>query len=337
MKGHTKKAFTSPDDLLGTIMTFRQSRIILSGFELELFTALDDGRKTSTEVAQKLGTDPRGTDRLMNALCALGLLRKNSYLFSNTPFSAAYLVKGKPKYLASLSHMAGLWHRWSSLTQAVRRGGRVIDRQDEDKEREKRRIEGFIASMHQRASAQAPRIVRLIDFSGVKKTLDIGGGSGAFSIEFAKAKKDIRATVFDLPGVIPLTRKYVEKAGLSGQFTFVPGDFHGDDFGSGYDLILLSAIIHMNSFPRNLKLFKKCVRALSPGGQLVISDYIMSPDRTKPTHGALFALNMLVNTKAGDTYTEQEVRALMKEAGLTKISRKATPFDSSLMIGIKPK
>lgn len=190
--------------------------------------------------------------------------------------------------------------------------------------------------MHQRASAQARRIVRMINLSGVKRTLDIGAGSGAFSMEFVRAKSDIRATVFDLPEVIPLTRKYVAKAGLSRRFMFIAGDFGRDDFGWGYDLILLSAIIHMNSLPDNLKLFRKCVRALAPGGKLVISDYIMSNDRTKPAYGALFALNMLVNTKGGDTYTEQEIRASMKEAGLTKLSRKGKPFDSSLMIGTKP-
>jgi SAM-dependent methyltransferase len=176
----------------------------------------------------------------------------------------------------------------------------------------------------------------MINLSCVKRTLDIGAGSGAFSMEFVRAKSDIRATVFDLPEVIPLTRKYVAKAGLSRRFTFIAGDFGRDDFGAGYDLILLSAIIHMNSLPDNLKLFRKCVRALAPGGKLVISDYIMSNDRTKPAYGALFALNMLVNTKGGDTYTEQEIRASMKEAGLTKLSRKGKPFDSSLMIGTKP-
>jgi ubiquinone/menaquinone biosynthesis C-methylase UbiE len=337
MKENPKKPLTSPEDLLSMVMRFRQSRIILTGFELELFSALKRERKTSTEVARKLDIDPRGTDRLMNALCTLGLLRKKGNLFSNTSFSAQYLIKGKPKYLASLGHPASLWHRWSSLTQAVRRGGRVIEPQTEDKEKEKRRVEGFIASMHQRASAQAPHIVRLIDLSGVKRTLDIGGGSGAFSMEFVRAQKDIRATVFDLPEVIRLTRKYVRKAGLSRRFTFVPGDFNRDDLGSGYDLILLSAIIHMNSIPQNLKLFNKCARALAPGGRLIVSDYIMNQDRTKPAYGAFFALNMLVNTKAGDTYTEQEVRGLMKAAGLAKISRKATPFDSSLMIGANPR
>jgi ubiquinone/menaquinone biosynthesis C-methylase UbiE len=336
MKEDTKKSFTSPDDLIGTIMTFRQSRVILSAFELGLFSAFHGTRKTSAAVARRLGTDLRGTDRLMNALSALGLLRKNGQLFSNTSFSAEYLVKGKPRYMAGLEHAAGLWHRWSSLTQAVCHGGRVTEPELGDREKERSRTEGFIASMHQRASVQAPRIVLLIDLSGVKRILDIGGGSGAFSIEFVRAKKDIQATVFDLPEVIPLTRKYVRKAGLSHRFTFIPGDFDHDNFGSGYDIAFLSAIIHMNSLPQNLRLFKKCARALAPGGRLVVSDYIMSQDRTKPAYGTFFALNMLVNTKAGDTYTEQEVRAAMKKAGLTRILRKATPFDSSLMIGIKP-
>jgi len=336
MKKNAFKKIASPDDLMNVVMGFRQSRIVLSGFELGVFSALGDERKTSAELARALGLNPRGTDRLMNALCALGLLRKSGGFFSNTSFSAHYLSKGKPEYLAGLGHLAGLWHRWGTLTQAVRRGGRVLEYPIESKIEEKRRIEGFIASMHQRASAQAPQVVRMINLSGVRRTLDIGAGSGAFSIEFARAKRDIRATVFDLPEVIPFTRKYVAKAGLSPRFAFKPGDFSRDDIGSGYDLILLSAIIHMNSLPENLRLFRKCVRALVPGGRLVISDHIMSEDRTRPAYGAIFALNMLVNTRAGDTYTEREISASMKEAGLTRISRRGKRFDSSLVIGTKP-
>jgi ubiquinone/menaquinone biosynthesis C-methylase UbiE len=189
--------------------------------------------------------------------------------------------------------------------------------------------------MHQRAFAQASATVRLLDLSAAKKTLDVGGGSGAFSMAFVRAKNDIQATVFDLPDVIPLTRSYVSESGLSRRFTFQAGNFHKDEFDKGYDLILLSAIIHMNSAADNKRLFKKCARALNLRGQLVIQDYIMNNNRTRPAAGAFFALNMLVGTDAGDTYTEKEVCSWMKVAGLSRVRRIETPYDSSLMIGRK--
>ncbi len=324
------------DELMKVVTAFRQSRIVLTAFELGIFTVLGEGGKTSDQVARVLRANPRGIDRLMNALCALGLVRKTGGLFSNTVFSSQYLVKGKPDYLAGLAHTANLWDRWGTMTQAVRRGGTVLTGQRRMSKAVKiKRTRGFIAAMHQRASAQAAATVKLLDLSSVKRTLDVGAGSGAYSIALARAKSDIAATVFDLPEVIPLTRSYVRKAGLTRRFNFLDGDFDKDPFGSGYDLVLLSAIIHMNSPAENVSLFKKCARALNGGGQLVIQDWVMSADRTRPASGAFFALNMLVGTEAGDTFTESEIRGWMKKAGLSKIRRLETPFESSLMIGCK--
>ena len=311
---------------------FRQSRIILTAFELGVFTELGTGKSTSADVARSLRIDERGLDRLMNALCALGLLNKRGLLFSNTPFSASHLVKGVPGYLGGLAHTANLWHSWTTLTEAVSHGGTVL-RRKAPRGSERRRVQGFIAAMHQRASAQAPVTVRLLDLSAVRKTLDVGGGSGAFSMALVRAKNDIQATVFDLPEVIPLTRSYVRESGLSKRFAFLAGDFSKDEFGKGYDLILLSAIIHMNSAAENKWLFKKCAAALNPRGQFVVQDFIMNENRTRPAAGAFFALNMLVGTDAGDTYTEKEVRGWMSQAGLSGVRRIDTPYDTSLMIG----
>ncbi len=331
-----KNQIKSPDELMKLATAFRQSRIVLTAFELGIFTILAEDKKTSAQVARAVGADPRGTDRLMNALCALGLLRKTGGFFSNNPFSSRYLVKGKPDYLAGLAHTANLWDRWGTLTKAVRRGGTVLGRQWRvSQAAEKKRTQGFIAALHPRGASQAAATIRLLDLSSVKKTLDIGAGSGAYSIALARAKNDIKATVFDLPEVIPLTRSYVKKSGLTSRFTFLEGDFEKDPFGSGYDLVLLSAIIHMNSPAENILLFKKCAKALNRGGRLVIQDWVMNADRTSPAVGAIFALNMLIGTEAGDTFTESEIRSWMKKAGLSNIRRRETPFESSLMIGWK--
>ncbi len=323
----------TPEALREMIYAFRMSRIILTAFELEIFSILEKKTLTSKQVAKRANADSRGMDRLLNALCALGLLTKKHGNFANTLFSRKYLVKGQPNFLAGLAHSVDSWKSWSTLTQAVIQGKTVINRKAS--EQKEKRILGFIAAMHERASAQADEIIKLLDLTNVSKTLDIGGGSGAYSMALVHAKKGIQATVFDLPNVIPLTRSYVKKSRFSSQIDFIEGDFKRDPFNSGYDLILLSAIIHMNSHQENLNLFKKAVRALNRGGQLIIQDFIMSENRIRPEFGAFFALNMLVNTEAGDTYTEREVRTLMKTAGLTRIARIKTPVVTSLVVGKK--
>jgi 2-polyprenyl-3-methyl-5-hydroxy-6-metoxy-1,4-benzoquinol methylase len=165
--------------------------------------------------------------------------------------------------------------------------------------------------------------------------LDVGGGSGAFSMAFVRARQGISAVVFDVPNVVPLTKNYVESAGYGAQISTLVGDYRHDDLPRGFDLVFLSAIVHANSAAENRGLIRKCAAATDPGGQVVVADQIMNEDRTAPLMGAMFALNMLVSTGAGDTYTESEVRGWMEEAGLRNVTRKDTPFNNTLVIGRK--
>ena len=312
---------------------FQNSRILLTAYELELFTALGDKSATSAEVARSLGTDERATDRLMNALCAIGLLQKEDGRFSNTPLAARFLVRGEPDYAEGVMHIAHLWDTWSTLTDAVRSGTRTIPWPEG--EQGKKWIDAFIAAMHWFAGQRAHEIVGLIEMDGVARVLDVGGGSGAYSMAFVAAREGVTARVFDLPAVVPLTEKYVDQEGFSDKVGTVAGDFTTDELGSGYDLVFVSAIVHANSPDENERLIRKCADALNPGGRVVVQDFIMDEDRTAPAFGALFALNMLVNTAAGDTYTEREIRTWMEHAGLSEIDRKDTDFGSSLIVGRK--
>jgi cyclopropane fatty-acyl-phospholipid synthase-like methyltransferase len=189
---------------------------------------------------------------------------------------------------------------------------------------------GFIAAMHGRAATEAPELVSRLDLSGVSRVLDVGGGSGAFSMAFVRTSETILATVFDLPNVVSLTRGYIEKEGLSDRINTVAGDYNKDELPHGYDLTFLSAIIHSNSSKQNQALFTKISKSLNPGGKIVVSDFIMDDDRTSPLFGAVFALNMIVNTPGGDTYTASEVKSWMKTAGMSFVER-----NGGVMIGKK--
>ena len=319
------------EEIRGTAYAFQESRILLTAHELGLFTTLGNGRHTSAGIASLLGTDPRATDRLMNALCSMGLLTKENGRFSNSPAARECLVLGSPGYLGGLMHTVNLWDSWSTLTEAVRSGTGVALRGGGG--RGEQRLSAFIAAMHDRAARQAPVVAGQIDLSGVTRILDVGGGSGVYAMAFVRAKAGISATVFDLPDVLSLTKTYIEREGLSGKVTTVPGDYLKDGLGKDFDLVFLSAVIHSNSPSENAGLIQKCARALRPGGRVVVQDFIMDEERLTPSHGAIFALNMLVGTVSGDTYTEAEVSGWMTGAGLSGVSRQGTPFGTSQIAG----
>jgi predicted O-methyltransferase YrrM len=307
---------------------FQESRIFLTAYEMDVFTVLGDEAKSSREVSEAINADHRGTDRLLNALCALKVLQKSGDTYRNSSDAARYLVKGKSGYQSGLMHTVHLWNSWNTLTDAVRNGGLV--RQKPVEGRDDEWFVAFIAAMHGRAAKEAPILVSRLNLNGVSRVLDVGGGSGIFAMAFVRASESIRATVFDLPNVVSLTRGYIEKEGLGHRIDTVAGDYNSDELPPGYDLVFLSAIIHSNSPKQNQALFTKISDALNPGGKIVVSDFIMNDDRTSPLFGAIFALNMMVNTPGGDTYTESEVKSWMKAAGMSFVER-----NDGIMIGKK--
>ena len=325
------KAELTADDLHQLARAFFRSRILLTGYELGVFTELGDERKTSAEVASVLETAPRATDRLMNALAVLGLLDKEEGLFANSSAASCYLVAGKAEYMAGLMHTVNLWDSWSTLTDAVRAGTTAFERPEG--EAGERRTEAFIAAMHYGGSPRAERLVATLDLAGVSRVLDVGGGSGAYAMAFARAKEGVMATVFDLPHVTPLARRYVEAEGLSDKVEVVEGDANEDELPRGYDLVFMSQLLHSNSPEENQALIANGAASLDVGGRLVIQDFVVDEGRTGPPQPVIFALNMLVNTEAGDTYAEAEIRGWMEAAGLADVERIDTEFETTLMIG----
>jgi ubiquinone/menaquinone biosynthesis C-methylase UbiE len=320
-------------DLMELALSFQKSRIFLTAYELGIFTAIGKKSKSSSQLADELGSAKRHTNRLMNALCSLGILRKAGERFSNTPLSLKYLVNSSPDFLKGIAHNVNMWDSWSALTQTIRHGRPAMD--VIMNARGEKWLDSFIAAMHEYATKSASAIVKSLDLSGVSRVLDVGGGSGAYAMAFVRQRKAIAATVFDLSNVVLITKRYIDKQRLSSKVKVVSGDFNTDSLGSDYDLVFISAIIHMNSFKQNMELVHKAAHALRGNGQIVIQDFIMDDDRLNPPLGSFFALNMLLATKSGDTYTESEARIWLKEAGFTNIKRKDTESNTSLIIGRK--
>lgn len=322
-----------PDDFMMKLRGFMESRILLSSLELDIYTAVGGGA-TPEEVAGKIKTDHRATASLLNALAALGMLNKEDGVYRNSPLASRYLTDDGPDASRiALMHIAHLWPRWSTLTECIREGTSVTYKPMEKRDEEW--AEAFIGLMDKNSRLRAPMMVRAVGIEGVKKMLDIGGGSGGYSIAFARAGKNLHVEILDLPTVAPLTRKYIENAGMTELVKARAGDFRTDDFGSGFDLVLISAICHMNGPQGNIDLLKKAYNALNPGGRVVIQDYILDNDKTSPKGAAVFAINMLVGTKEGSAYSEEEYSSWLREAGFGEIKRVRLVGPTGLIIGEK--
>ncbi|MEI6670077.1 MAG: methyltransferase [Acidobacteriota bacterium] len=319
-----------PDDMAQTIRGFQESRVVLTAIELDLFSAVGEGA-TAAQVSAALSTDPRATEMLLNAVTALGLLTKSADTFSVTPVSRRFFTAGSTDNARpAMMHQVALWQRWSTLTACVQSGT------CQPSDRKQDWTHWFIAAMHRNASERARAVVDAVDASTVSRMLDVGGGSGAYSIAFAKAHEGLRAEVVDLEAVLPLTQRYIADAGVGARVTTRAGDLRRDRFGSGYDLVFISAICHMLGADENRDLLTRAIGALRSGGRIVVQDFILDSTKTAPKSAALFSLNMLVGTDNGASYAEDEYRAWMTEAGFRDVTRVALPGPAHLMMGRKP-
>ena len=322
-----------PQEIRETIMAFQKSRIILTAIELDIFTAIGEKSYNSAALAKALDVNEGAVERLLNALVALEILKKTNEKYSNTNDSLKFFSKNSPAYIAGLMHSNHLWNTWSHLTDVVKTGLPAHDTEIND--RGDQWLEAFIHAMHDRGKKQAPAQVETIDLTNIESVLDVGGGSGCFSMAFLNRKPELKAAVFDLPNVVPISRNIIEKEGFAGRIEYFEGDYTTDDLPRGFDLVFLSAIIHSNSFETNQKLVQKCYYSLNPNGKIIIQDWIMNDAKTAPVQGAIFSINMLVGVEGGDCYSEKEVKTWLDNAGFSECKKVDLEFGLAQMIGIK--
>ena len=318
-----------PEHLNELARGFMPSRVLLTALDLDVFTAVNGGAHAG-EVAAKIHGDRRATEILLNALAGLKLLDKHNGVFHNTPLTARFLAAGsRDNARPGLMHIANLWRRWSTLTQCVRTGSSV------SQDRDGNFVQAFIAAMDRNARERAQAVVQAVGASTVRRMLDLGGGSAAYSIAFAKANPELTAEVVDLPDVVPLTQEYILKAGVEAQLRAKPGDMLCAPLGSGFDLVLISAICHMFDPEQNLELLRRAYQALAPKGRVVVQDFNLEPDKVFTSWASLFSVNMLVGTRGGASYSEPEYADWLTQAGFREVHRVRLPGPSGLMIATR--
>ena len=326
-------------ELMAIVRAFRPAKILLVATDLEIFDNLEEPR-AAADIAARVKADPRAVGIILNALAALELVVKEGDHFRNGELTSQYLVRGKDAYRgAILRHMHHTWWGWSELEDTVTRGHpemakteRWLDRVPDP---EAEWVRDFIWGMHAISRDQAPQVVPLVDLTGVKKLLDLGGGPATYAIAFAQANQGLTATVLDLPGPIEIARENIRRHGLADRITTLKGNFLKDDIGSGYDFIWVSHILHSHTEEQSRLIVKKCVAALNPGGQAVIQDFFLEDDGISPAEAALFSVHMLAVTPGGRAYTHREVAAMMVEAGLSTPEHKPTTPQTSILIARK--
>lgn len=303
--------------VLEQVRGFLTSRIILTAAELDLFTRLEREGATADDLATELVCDSRGLTRLLDCLVTLELLCKEGDLYQPTK-RGALLSSGHPETeLPMVLHLNSLWDSWSGLTDTVKTG--VNPKRKPIAERSKDSLKAFIGAMHVVGRSLSKEIADVYDLFPFRRLLDIGGATGTYTIAFLEKHPEMTAVLFDLPDVIAWAEEKLEAEGLLQRVELVAGDFYQDELPEGCDLALLSAIIHQNSPEENLKLYKKIYRALLAGGKVLIRDHVMDPERIYPPQGAFFAINMLVNTKGGDTYSYDEIKDTLEAAGFVEV------------------
>ena len=305
------------EDLMKTAGGSQPACVLMAGAELDVFGALADGPKTAEELAAIVKADPRATRMLADALAAMELLTKEGNLYNAAPGTVEALTKGgSHSVLAMIRHRANCLRSWAQLAKVTREGkpaecGPSILGPEAD-------LDSYIEAMN---DVSAPASGPLVEANGPPQfthLLDLGGGPATWTIAFLRAAPGARAALVDRPDVIPIARRHVAEAGMEDRVTLVGGDLGADGaLPQGADMTWVSAIVHMNSRRQNRALFAKVHAALADGGLVLVRDVVMDQSRTQPVPGAMFAINMLVNTPRGGTFTFGELSEDLTAAGFS--------------------
>lgn len=315
-----EKKSWNPADLLQLSGGYWGACALHAGVKLDLFTPLTEQPRSVSELAGYLRTDSRGLGMLLTALAAMELLEKIGGAYASTPFSAEYLARTSPKYLGHIIlHHHHLVPGWSHLDEAIRSGGPVRDRVSLTDNEEAR--ESFLMGMFNLAMQIAPRIVGGIDLSGRRRLLDLGGGPGTYAVHFCQQNPRLSATVYDLPSTRRFAEQTIARFGLSDRISFEDGDFISGEIADRFDVAWLSHILHGESPEGCATIIRKTVAALEPGGLILIQEFILDDSLDGPLFPALFALNMLIGTPAGQAYSQGELYAMLAAEGVAGLRR----------------
>ena len=308
----------SPQLFFQTINAYQRTEALKAAIELEVFTAIGQGKLNAGQIAETCKTSERGMRILCDFLCIMGFLEKEHGLYSNTPDSAMFLNKKSPAYLGGITGFISspeLVDAFRNFAETVRRGGTTLA--DNGTVTPDNPIwVSFARAMAPMMAMPAQQLARLVDPSADQKlkVLDIAAGHGLYGIAFATNNQQVDVVALDWPKVLEVAKENAEKAGVAGRYSTIEGSAFDVDYGQGYDLVLLTNFLHHFDPPTNEALLRKVRAALKDGGRAVTVEFVPNDDRITPPDAASFSVTMLGSTPAGDAYTFAELEQMFANA-----------------------
>ncbi len=335
-----KKDPVTPERLMQFGFAYAPPLIIGAAASNKVFDSLQSGAKTVEEVSQETGASTRGLRAIMGALVGLELLKKDRQeKYSLTPESATFLLSDKAGTQAGFfaTILPQLVSRWLSLTEVVRDGRPVLAVNQEEPGTEffGQLVENIIPMSYPSAQALGHHL-KIAKAESEVRVLDLAAGSGIWGIALAQNSRNVQVTAVDWAGMIPTTKRITQKFGVANRFNYIEGDLLESNFGNGYDIAILGHILHSEGQERSRKLLKKTFKALKSGGTIAIAEWLVNDDRTEPTHSLMFAVQMLVNTERGDTFSFNEIKSWLEEARFKRVRKLEAPGPSPLILATKP-
>ena len=305
------------NQIIEKIDQLEEANVLMAALELRVFTHIGKAKKTAAQVARSAKCDSDGVERLLNALVAMGAMKISAGQYANTSETYKYLCESSPRYKKGLV-MLRKSHRgeWEHLLDIIK-DGRDLEPYQGDDDPEFRHL--FTHAMHERSEGFADNVAKVIAKRNVGHLLDLGGGPGSYSAAVLKKDKKAAATLFDRSAAVTVAREIIGSMRLAKRFDFIEGDMFESGFGTGYDTVLFSNILHIYNPGQNKKLFRKIAKSLNRGGRLAIVDYFLKPNKVEPYDSVLFGLTMLLYTATGKVYTHQETHKMLRETGFGKI------------------
>ena len=313
----------SPERLMQYTFGFAPPVIIDAGIRLRIFDLLDEGAKTAGELSAATSTSARGLRIVLNALVGLDLLAKDrDERYSLTPESAEFLVTGKPTFHGAFFLLTSepMLPEWSKLYSIVR-SGRPTHRINEEIAGTRFFLQFVedIFAIHHPGARHLAETLELSNSTALLSVLDLGAGSGVWSVAMAKKSPHVQVTAVDWPGVISVTKKVTQREGVADRYQYIEGDLLTADFGNGHSIAIIGHVLHSEGEERSRRLLRRTFDALAPGGSVAIAEILVDSDRRGPLPALLFAVNMLVNSENGDTFSLDEITEWLHDANFDRV------------------